>query len=55
MTESLESAMRTLRRYAYARNRNVDHVPREVSITDDEAVAILEALVEAAPERAWPR
>ena len=35
-----------LRRYGFARNRDVDHVDREVTITDNEAVWLLDMLGE---------
>lgn len=42
--EFLAEAILKLSRYAYARNRAVDREPRTVTLTDDEAVAVLDAL-----------
>jgi hypothetical protein len=43
MTE-LANAIATLKRYGPARDRRVDHEVRQVTITDDQALAVLQAL-----------
>ena len=40
----LSDAIDKLRRYGPMRDRSVEREPRTVTITDDEAVAVLEAL-----------
>jgi hypothetical protein len=37
----VESAIATMQREGYARDRNTDSVPRDVVLTDDQAVALL--------------
>jgi hypothetical protein len=44
MTAHDDVLLAHLRHYAHARNRDVDPEPREITITDDEAVAILQML-----------
>jgi hypothetical protein len=46
MTEEfiLTNAIEKLSRYGPARNRNVDREPRQVMLTDDEALALLDVL-----------
>lgn len=45
-----DRAIEKLQRYAYARNRDVDRETRTFSLTDDEAVALLERIGKAVPE-----
>lgn len=45
-----ESAVRKLELYGTARNRDVDPEVREVTITDDEAVALLARIREGSPD-----
>lgn len=51
MTRYLYEAVDKLARYAFARNRAVDHEVRTIEITDDDAVVILAALGIAERER----
>lgn len=44
-TDRMVDLIDRLVRFGFARNRDVDHETREVTITDDEAVLILDALV----------
>ena len=40
----LSSAVDKLTRYGTARDRGIEHEPREVTLTDDEAIAVLTAI-----------
>jgi hypothetical protein len=44
------TAVERMERFAWARNRDADREPRTITITDDEAVAILEWMHAVAPE-----
>jgi len=44
LSDDLLTAVMKLNRYAYARDRTTDREPRTLTITDDEAVALLFAL-----------
>jgi DNA-binding PadR family transcriptional regulator len=42
--DTFEQALEKLERYAFVRDRTNEHDPRYITLTDDEAVALLEAL-----------
>jgi hypothetical protein len=48
---ALTSALDKLTRYGYARDRSIEREPREVTLTDDEALALLAAMEPDEPER----
>jgi hypothetical protein len=46
MSETLTDAIRKLARFAYVRDRATEREPRTITLTDDEAVALLARLDE---------